>query len=209
MTRTSSISGTFVNRQRSPVRVAAASIFSAAFFAPLIADGARAAARRPRRGRPPRVTGSGTYSQWNGRASAMRSIRACRGPSRWRRSATRMRSSACWSAARAAARSAPSSKPALERLLGLAAGLLGLLEVDLARPCRRSRPSRRPCPAGPGGTRRRSRRTPPAPPLRMRSSPTPSVETSGAWCGSTPSSPSLAGQDDAVDLVLSRRASRA
>ena len=38
MTRTSSISGTFVNRQRSPVRVAAASIFSAAFFAPLIGD---------------------------------------------------------------------------------------------------------------------------------------------------------------------------
>ena len=36
MTRTSSISGTFVNRQRSPVRVAAASILSAAFFAPLI-----------------------------------------------------------------------------------------------------------------------------------------------------------------------------
>ena len=36
ITRTSSISGTFVRRQRSPVRIAAASIFSAAFFAPLI-----------------------------------------------------------------------------------------------------------------------------------------------------------------------------
>ena len=32
-----------------------------------------------------------------------------------------------------------------------------------------------------------------APPLRMRSSPTPSIDTSGAWCGSTPSSPSTPG----------------
>ena len=37
MTRTSSISGTLVNRQRSPVRVAAASSLSAAFLAPLMA----------------------------------------------------------------------------------------------------------------------------------------------------------------------------
>ena len=66
-----------------------------------------------------------------------------------------------WSAARAAARSAPSSEPRLERLLGLATRLLGLLEVDLATPCRPSRPSPRPCPAGPGGSRRRSRTTPP------------------------------------------------
>ena len=36
MTRTSSISGTFVKRQRSPVSVAAAMSFRAAFFAPLI-----------------------------------------------------------------------------------------------------------------------------------------------------------------------------
>ena len=36
ITRTSSISGTFVNRQRSPVRVAAASSLRAAFFEPLI-----------------------------------------------------------------------------------------------------------------------------------------------------------------------------
>jgi hypothetical protein len=62
MTRTSSISGTFVNRQRSPVSVAAASILSAAFLAPLIGT-------VPFRARPPstrktsRVTGSGTYSQ--------------------------------------------------------------------------------------------------------------------------------------------------
>ena len=48
MTRTSSISGTFVNRQRSPVSVAAASIFSAAFFAPLIGT-------VPASGRPPSI----------------------------------------------------------------------------------------------------------------------------------------------------------
>ena len=48
MTRTSSISGTFVNRQRSPVSVAAASIFSAAFFEPLIGT-------VPRSGRPPSI----------------------------------------------------------------------------------------------------------------------------------------------------------
>ena len=35
MTRTSSISGTFENRQRSPVSVAAASSLRAAFFEPL------------------------------------------------------------------------------------------------------------------------------------------------------------------------------
>ena len=44
-----------------------------------------------------------------------------------------MRSSARCSAARARARSAGSSKPFGERLLRLAAGLLGLLEVDLRR----------------------------------------------------------------------------
>src|SRR5260221_13588429 len=70
MTRTSSISGTFVDRQRSPVRVAAASSFRAAFFAPLIAT-------VPLSGRPPSMssavcsTGSGRYSHWKGRASAM------------------------------------------------------------------------------------------------------------------------------------------
>ena len=80
MTRTSSISGTFVKRQRSPVRVAAASIFSAAFFAPLIAT-------VPDSGWPPSTrknscwTGSGTYSQWNGLASATGYPRR-RGPSR-------------------------------------------------------------------------------------------------------------------------------
>ena len=48
MTRTSSISGTFVNRQRSPVRVAAASSLRAAFFAPLTCT-------VPRRGAPPSI----------------------------------------------------------------------------------------------------------------------------------------------------------
>ena len=68
MTRTSSISGTFVNRQRSPVSVAAASSFRAAFFAPLIdtvpVQRPPALDRKISRG-----TGSGTYSQWNGRGS--------------------------------------------------------------------------------------------------------------------------------------------
>ncbi len=70
ITRTSSISGTLVKRQRSPVSVAAAMSFRAAFFAPLIAT-------VPCSGRPPstrnssRVTGSGRYSHWNGFASAM------------------------------------------------------------------------------------------------------------------------------------------
>ena len=44
MTRTSSISGTFVKRQRSPVSVAAASSLSAAFLLPLIGH---LAAQRP------------------------------------------------------------------------------------------------------------------------------------------------------------------
>ncbi len=70
MTRTSSISGTFSNRQRSPVRVAAASSFSAAFLAPLTWT-------VPRSGRPPSIRNasgggtSGLNSQWNGLASAM------------------------------------------------------------------------------------------------------------------------------------------
>src|SRR5439155_11092996 len=70
MTRTSSISGTFVKRQRSPVSVAAANSFRAAFFDPLIET-------LPRSGTPPsirntsRATGSGVNSQWNGLASAM------------------------------------------------------------------------------------------------------------------------------------------
>ena len=70
MTRTSSISGTLEKRQRSPVRTAAASSLRAAFLAPLTWT-------VPRNGRPPSIRnasgggGSGRYSQWNGRASAM------------------------------------------------------------------------------------------------------------------------------------------
>ncbi len=78
MTRTSSISGTFVSRQRSPVRTAAARSLRAAFFAPLTWT-------VPDSGRPPstrktsRVTGAGVNSQWNGRASAMTLVpRPCR-----------------------------------------------------------------------------------------------------------------------------------
>ena len=73
MTRTSSISGTFVNRQRSPVSVAAASSFSAAFFAPLIGP-CRAAAGRPRSGRPRGRPAPGWYSQWNGRGVSHASL---------------------------------------------------------------------------------------------------------------------------------------
>ena len=66
----SAISGTLVKRQRSPVRIAAASSLSAAFLAPLMGT-------LPRSGRPPstrnasRWTGGAVYSQWNGRASAI------------------------------------------------------------------------------------------------------------------------------------------
>src|SRR5689334_8478335 len=70
MTRTSSISGTFVIRQRSPVSVAAASILRAAFFAPLIAT-VPASGRPPSTRKTSRGTASGTYSQWNGLASAI------------------------------------------------------------------------------------------------------------------------------------------
>src|SRR3954469_23206620 len=69
MTRTSSISGTFVNRQRSPVSVAAARSLSAAFFEPLIRT-VPDSGRPPSTRNTPRATGSGLYSQWNGVASA-------------------------------------------------------------------------------------------------------------------------------------------
>ena len=100
MTRTSSISGTLVNRQRSPVSVAAASSLSAAFLAPLIRH---RAAERPAaldaeglpRSRARAGTPSGTV--WR----RPRAYPRCRGPSRWRRSATRMRRSARCSWARA------------------------------------------------------------------------------------------------------------
>jgi len=62
MTLTSSISGTLVNRQRSPVRVAAANSLRAVFFDPLIDT-------TPFSGTPPSIrntsrgTGSGVNSQ--------------------------------------------------------------------------------------------------------------------------------------------------
>src|SRR3954447_5756179 len=151
MTRTSSISGTFVNRQRSPVSVAAASILRAAFFEPLIGTS-------PRSGTPPSIRKtsgvicSGTYSQWNGRASAKghhhadshrrRARQTCRRrPSCWRRSATRIRMSAVWSAARArgvgggggGGEVGALDVAGFERLLGLPARVLGAGEIDVRR----------------------------------------------------------------------------
>src|SRR6476660_2171808 len=68
--RTSSTSGTLLNRQRSPVRVAAASILSAAFLAPLTlivpSSGTPPVTRKRSRG----IRG-GSNSQWNGLASAI------------------------------------------------------------------------------------------------------------------------------------------
>ena len=178
MTRTSSISGTFVNRQRSPVRVAAASSLRAAFLAPLIGT-------VPCSGRPPstrntsRATGSGRYSQWNGRASAIGRLYAA--------------------VPRTLAVPPLGDADPEERLLELRLGRRpGRRRLVVRRPRapvrpraappapsrgrsrwpgRRSRPSRRPCRAGPAGSRRRSRTTPRLPPLRMRSSPTPSIDT--------------------------------
>ena len=70
MTRTSSISGTFVRRQRSPVRTAAASSLRAAFFAPLTWT-VPASGRPPSTRKTSRGTGAGWNSQWKGRASAI------------------------------------------------------------------------------------------------------------------------------------------
>ena len=88
MTRTSSISGTLLNRQRSPVRVAAASSLSAAFLAPLtrtVPSQRRAALDRNASGA---TAARGRYSQWNGRgvSHALISPPASDGPSRRRRS---------------------------------------------------------------------------------------------------------------------------
>ena len=110
MTWTSAISGTFVKRQRSPVSVAAASSFSAAFLEPLTGTS-------PRSGRPPSIADRLGLDRRllvlpveRARVRHARYVRR-RGPSRCRRSATRMRRSARSIAARARARSAGSSKP--------------------------------------------------------------------------------------------------
>src|SRR5262245_47719119 len=103
-----------------------------------------------------------------------------------------MRRRACWSAARAAARSAPSWNPAssarsasrrasaaFSRSISDAMSAVSAITTTLSG---------------------RTWTKPPTianhsslPPARMWSSPTPSVDTSGAWWGSTPSSPSLPG----------------
>src|SRR2546423_2224164 len=156
MTRTSSISGTFVKRQRSPVSVAAASILRAAFLAPLMRTS-------PCSGRPPsirntsRVTASGTYSQWNGLASAMappmmngqpQRCLATRSPSAgatrllatWARTAGSLMTTALGDAdaeQRLLERGARRGQvrwlvvARFERPFGLAARLLGALEIDL------------------------------------------------------------------------------
>src|SRR5262245_27303616 len=141
MTRTSSISGAFVIRQRSPVRVAAASIFSAAFFAPLMAT-------VPDSGRPPstrktsRGTASGTYSQWNGLASAISVVEGSRGRGPGLSAVARtfpvtpLRDTDAQQCLleRGASRGQVGALviPGLERALRLATRLLGLLEIDLA-----------------------------------------------------------------------------
>src|SRR6478736_3889024 len=135
MTRTSSISGTFVNLQRSPVSVAAASSLSAAFLAPLIGT-------IPDSGRPPSTrntslaTGSGLYSQWNGLASAiLRCAALAAVPGTFAVSALcdadpeecllKLRSGGCQVDGIRRRRS-------LDGAFGFAAGFLGLLQVDLA-----------------------------------------------------------------------------
>ena len=118
----------------------------------------------------------------------------CRGPSRWRRSATRIRRSACWSCARAADRSTASVGQRPRARARPRGGPPGPSRGRSRWPGRPSRPSRRPCPAEPAGSRRRSRTTPPSRPSGCAARPTPSIDTSGAWCGSTPSSPSTPGQ---------------
>ena len=167
-----------MKRQRSPVSVAAASSLSAAFLAPLIGDRARRAAGRPRPGRPPGRPAPGWYSQWNGRASAMAASpsAAVPRPSRWRRSATPDAGArACWSGGRGRPRrSAP-------RRSG--AGLSSARSASRRASWAFSRSISQAMSAVSAMTTTLSGRTwrkPPtiandssAPPLRIRSSPTP------------------------------------
>src|SRR5258706_2644033 len=132
MTRTSWISGTLEKRQRSPVRQAAAMSFRAEFLAPLTEI-------VPSRARPPvtryRSCGisGGSYSQWNGFASAMCPISL---PVPTRTLAMPALGDADPEEGRL--ERGPGSgevggldEAGLDGLLGLAPGLLGLLEVDL------------------------------------------------------------------------------
>ena len=203
MTRTSSISGTFVNRQRSPVRVAAASSLRAAFLAPLIATvpGQRPAALDPE---DLACDGLRAYSQWNGRASAI--ARPIRGAADPRGGGARRRGCA---AAPAGARPgrppgrrprrSPSRAPARPRDAPPAAVSRSISEAMSAVSAMTTTLSGRTWRKPPAMAKDSS-----APPLRIRSSPTPSVDTSGAWCGRTPSSPSIRAHDG-VDLVRVRQ----
>ena len=82
---------------------------------------------------------------------------------------------------------------ALERLLGLAARLLRLLEVDLGRHV--GRLGHHDDLVGPDLEEAADdrERLLLGRPSGSAARPTPSVEMSGAWCGRTPSSPSLPG----------------
>ena len=112
MTRTSSISGTFSNRQRSPVRHAAASSFRAAFFAPrpCTVPLQRPAALDPERLRGRRLRGvlpverPGVSHGRSRPATGALPVAPLRDPDPEQRRAG--------AAARAAARSAPSTYPA-------------------------------------------------------------------------------------------------
>src|SRR6185295_15277458 len=133
MARTSSISGTLLNRQRSPVRVAAASILRAAFLAPLTRI-VPSSATPPSTRKRSRGSFGGSNSQWNGLASAigtglpppatslvlpaLRHADAQQGLLQRRARDGEVRALLV---------------AGLERLLGLAPGLLGLLEIDLGR----------------------------------------------------------------------------
>ena len=122
------------------------------------------AAPSPRSGRPPSTRNT---SRWTGRFLVLPVERTgvghggptsrCRGPSRWRRSATRIRRSAVCMAARARGQVGGLGEALRERPLGLRGAPGGPPRGRSRRPCRRSRPSRRPCPAAPAGSRRRSR----------------------------------------------------
>ena len=183
MTRTSSISGTFVNRQRSPVRVAAAISLRAAFLAPLIGT-------VPRRARPPSTRKT---SRWHRRRAVLPVERARVRPPAALSAVPRTLAVAALGDADAGG--APAGGPrgrrrgrrprgaALQRPLRLAAGLvrpsrgrsptamsaISAITTTLSGRTWRKPPtiandsSRRPC----GSAARRA----------------PSMETSGAWCG--------------------------
>ena len=194
MTRTSSISGTFVNRQRSPVRVAAASSLRAAFFEPLTRtvaaerhaslDAEDLARHRRRRELP--VERPGVSHRPVRRVSPR--------------------------AAPGGALGDPDAQECLPQVRPGAGEIGRLDEPGLQRPFRasrrassaRSRSISEARSAVSAMTTTRSGSTwtnPPAmakyssssPPFRMRSSPNPRDERSGAWCGRMPISPSLVG----------------